>query len=282
MSEEYLGWPEAKLVLAATPIGNWSDASSRLIYCLQNADIIAAEDTRRALALLRGLGVKTEAKVLSCFEHNESQRIPTLLAAVRQGQKVLLISDAGMPTVSDPGYQLVQSAIAEGIAFTVLPGPSAVLTALAMSGLPTDRFAFEGFLPRKPGAIRKQLNELKNFDHTMVFFESPHRLAATLTIMAEVFGEQHRGAVCRELTKTFEEVWRGTLAELLLKAENVRGEIVIVLEGAKSPQLSLESALVEVDSLVTSGERLKNAVKLVAAKTDFSAKSLYDEAVNKK
>ena len=216
------------ILLAATPIGNDGDASARLCKAIEEADIIAAEDTRRFRGLAARLGVKVGGRVISFYEHNEAERLEGLIDAART-QTVLVVSDAGMPTVSDPGYRLICAAIENGVELSVLPGASAVLTALALSGLPTDRFCFEGFMPRKQSERLTALRALAREERTMIFFESPRRLGQTLTDMAEVFGGERCGAVCRELTKTHEEVTRGTLEELAhTYAGEVLGEIVLV------------------------------------------------------
>ena len=202
------------LVLAGTPIGNVEDAPPALGRALATADIVAAEDTRRLRRLASALGVYVGGRVVSYFEANETARTPELVEALLGGARVLLISDAGMPSVSDPGYRLVAAAVAAGVQVTVVPGPSAVLAALAVSGLPVDRFCFEGFLPRRAGERTRRLAELAAERRTLVFYESRHRLPATLAAMRDAFGEQRRGAVCRELTKTHEEVRRGPLGEL--------------------------------------------------------------------
>jgi len=221
------------LVLAATPIGRLEDASPRLARELAGAEVVAAEDTRRLRRLTTELGVTVTGRVVSYFEGNESQRTPALLDELEAGRRVLLVTDAGMPSVSDPGYRLVAAAVAAGVPVTAVPGPSAVLAALAVSGLPVDRFCFEGFLPRKPGERRRRLAGLASEERTMVFFEAPHRTPATLEAMAEAWGAERGAAVCRELTKTHEEVRRGPLAELTAwAAEGVRGEVTIVVAGA--------------------------------------------------
>ena len=221
------------LVLAGTPIGDVADAPPRLAAELETADVVAAEDTRRLRRLTQALGVHTTGRVVSYFEGNESARTPELVEALAGGARVLLVTDAGMPSVSDPGYRLVAAAVEKDIKVTAVPGPSAVLTALALSGLPVDRFCFEGFLPRKAGERLGRLREVADERRTLVYFEAPHRLDDTLAAMAEVFGAERRAAVCRELTKTYEEVKRGPLAELAVwAAEGVRGEITVVVEGA--------------------------------------------------
>ncbi|MCW2543258.1 MAG: yabC, partial [Frankiales bacterium] len=220
------------LILAGVPIGQPGDASARLVEALGTAEVIACEDTRRATRLCHDLGVTYTGRLVSYFEGNEPERTPQLLQALRDGQTVLLITDAGMPSVSDPGFRLVAAAALEDLAVTCLPGPSAVTTALAISGLPSDRFCFEGFLPRKQGERISRLEGLAAERRTAVFFEAPHRLAACLVDMASVFGAQRRAVVCRELTKTHEAVRRGSLAELVAHfSGEVRGEITIVVEG---------------------------------------------------
>jgi len=223
------------LVLAGTPIGRVADAPPRLAEELATADVVAAEDTRRLRRLTTELGVTPTGRVVSYFEGNESARTPALVDALLAGERVLLVTDAGMPSVSDPGYRLVAAAVEQGIRVTSVPGPSAVLTALAVSGLPVDRFCFEGFPPRKPGERRRVLANLRDERRTMVFFESPHRTEATLAAMAEAFGADRPAAVCRELTKTHEEVRRAGLADLATwAADGVRGEVTIVVQGASS------------------------------------------------
>jgi len=225
--------PPGVLVLAATPIGRVTDAAPRLAEELAAADVIAAEDTRRLKRLVSDLGVTVGGRVVSYFEGNEAARTPVLIEALLSGDRVVLATDAGMPSVSDPGFRLVAAAVAEGITVTAVPGPSAVLTALAVSGLPVDRFCFEGFLPRKAGERGRRLAGLAAEERTMVFFEAPHRTAAALEAMTEAFGADRAAAVCRELTKTHEEVRRGPLVELAAWADGgVRGEVTIVVSGA--------------------------------------------------
>lgn len=220
------------LIVAATPIGCPGDASTRLADALAAADVIAAEDTRRLRRLAASLGVPLTAAVVSCYDAVERQRTERLLADLRAGRDVLLVTDAGMPCVSDPGYLLVKAAVAAGIRITALPGPSAVTTALAVAGLPSDRFCFEGFPPRRAGVRTRRFAELAAERRTLVFFESPRRLAGTLTGLAEAFGRERPGVVCRELTKTYEEVRRGTLGDLAdWAAHGVRGEVTIVVAG---------------------------------------------------
>ncbi|GAB4099074.1 16S rRNA (cytidine(1402)-2'-O)-methyltransferase [Sinomonas halotolerans] len=266
------------VVLAATPIGNLGDASRRLVELLAEADVVAAEDTRRLQRLVQGLGVRPKGRVVSYHEHNEAAKTPELLEDVRAGRTVLLVTDAGMPAVSDPGYRLVEAAVAQGLTVTAVPGPSAVLTALALSGLPTDRFCFEGFLPRKAGERAQRLAELRDERRTMVFFEAPHRLGAMLAAVAAAFGDDRRLAVCRELTKAYEEVLRGSAGELAAwsAANEPRGEIAVVVEGAAEAAPARVEDLVEgVEALVSAGTRLKEAVALVAEEAGASKRELY-------
>jgi 16S rRNA (cytidine1402-2'-O)-methyltransferase len=270
------------LVLAATPIGRIEDAPPRLSSELAGADVIAAEDTRRLRRLLADLGVTTSARVVSYFEGNEASRTPALLEALSAGDRVVLVTDAGMPSVSDPGYRLVAGAVAAGIDVTAVPGPSAVLAALAVSGLPVDRFCFEGFLPRKAGERRRRLEGLTAEPRTMVFFEAPHRTAQSLRAMAEVFGADRAAAVCRELTKTYEEVRRGPVAELADWASNgVRGEVTIVVGGAPPPAAAgLDDAELArlVEAAVATGLTRKDAVSEVASRTGVARKTVYAAA----
>ncbi|MBB4688256.1 16S rRNA (cytidine(1402)-2'-O)-methyltransferase [Amycolatopsis jiangsuensis] len=269
-----------RLVLAATPLGDPGDASARLVEALGTAEVIAAEDTRRLRTLASALGVSPAGRVVSFYEDVETARLPKLLESLRSGENVLLVTDAGMPSVSDPGFRLVAACVAEDLPVTCLPGPSAVTTALALSGLPCDRFCFEGFAPRKPGERSKWLTELATERRTAVFFESPHRLAATLAAAAETLGGQRRAAVCRELTKTYEEVKRGTLASLSEWANGgVRGEITVVLQGATRAEVSVADLVGEVSARVADGERLKTAAAEVAESAGVSKKELYDAVV---
>ncbi|WP_432558878.1 16S rRNA (cytidine(1402)-2'-O)-methyltransferase [Granulicoccus sp. GXG6511] len=270
-----------RLVLAGTPIGDVEDASPRLRRLLTEADVIAAEDTRRLTGLLQRLGVVTPARVMSYFEGNEAARTPALVQAARDGATVLLITDAGMPSVSDPGYRLVAAAVAAAVPVTAAPGPSAVLTALAVSGLPVDRFCFEGFLPRKSGERGRRLAELAREERTMVFFEAPHRLAAFLTDAAQALGHDRPAAVCRELTKTYEEVRRGGLGELAhWAADGVRGEITIVIAGAAARQSDPADLVEDVETLVTGGQKLKAAVNEVAARAGVPRNALYQAVLD--
>lgn len=280
------------LWLAATPIGNIGDASPRLRELLAGADTIAAEDTRRTGLLLQRLEISREKEngsriqLTPLHDHNEGEQAAAL-AAQAATSEVVLVSDAGMPTVSDPGYRVVQEAIRQDVAISVVPGPSAVLAALALAGLPTDRFCFEGFVPRKQGERRKFLQNLLGEKRTIVCFEAPTRIASTLEVAAEILGESRQAAVCRELTKLHEEVRRGSLAELATWAHSgVRGEIVLVIGGAESHPVGAADAdsqtaspLVRISNLVTQGMRLKDACKLLAQECGLSAKELYNAAL---
>ncbi|XKK58854.1 16S rRNA (cytidine(1402)-2'-O)-methyltransferase [Streptomyces sp. ARC32] len=271
------------LVLAGTPIGDVQDAPPRLAAELAGADVVAAEDTRRLRRLTQALGVAPAGRVVSYFEGNESARTPELVEELAGGARVVLVTDAGMPSVSDPGYRLVAAAVERGVRVTAVPGPSAVLTALALSGLPVDRFCFEGFLPRKAGERLTRLREVAEERRTLVYFEAPHRLDDTLAAMAEVFGTDRRAAVCRELTKTYEEVRRGGLGELAAWAgEGVRGEITVVVEGA--PDKGAEE--VDAGELVRrvrvreeAGERRKEAIAAVAAQVGVPKREVFDAVV---
>ncbi|MDE0545838.1 16S rRNA (cytidine(1402)-2'-O)-methyltransferase [Microbacterium sp. C7(2022)] len=267
------------IILAATPIGNLGDATRRLVEALENASVIAAEDTRTTQRLLAALGISHRPRLIALHDHNEKAKAGEIVDLARE-QDVLVLSDAGMPTVSDPGYGLVAAAVEAGVAVTALPGPSAVLTALAVSGLPTDRFTFEGFVPRKQGERRSAFGALTNEPRTMVFFDAPSRVAATLQDMAHVFGADRRAAVCRELTKLHEETVRGGLAALAeWAAEGVRGELVIVVEGAPQQSIDFDTAVAQVGALVTAGARLKDAAGEVSAQTGHSSRELYQASL---
>lgn len=269
-----------RVLLAATPLGNPADASARLRDALASVAVIAAEDTRRVRRLCADLGVQPSGRVVSFFDANEAQRVPSFIAALRAGDEVLVVTDAGMPSVSDPGYRLVVAAIEEGIAVTVLPGPSAVLAAIAVSGLPVDRFTFEGFLPRRGAERRRALVELAGERRTMVFFESPHRLGASLIDMTDVLGGSRRAAVCRELTKTYEEVRRGTLAELAeWAAEGVRGELTLVVAGAEPPAPTAVDFAAAVASREEAGQPRKDAIAEVAREHGAPKRQVFDAVV---
>jgi 16S rRNA (cytidine1402-2'-O)-methyltransferase len=263
------------LILAATPIGNLGDASPRLLEVLREAKFIAAEDTRSLLKLASMLKIKLNAKLFSLHEHNEGERITQILE-IAADEVVVVVSDAGMPTVSDPGFILVRAAVAAGIEVSVIPGPSALLSALAVSGLPTDRFTFEGFLPRKSGERRKVFTALANEPRTMVFFESPHRIKESLEDAAEVLGGERLATVSRELTKKFEHTERGTLLNLIEWAKtDPKGEMVMVLAGAPAVTVEVGDLVAAVNALVAAGEKLKPAVALIAEKHAASKSELY-------
>ena len=263
------------LILAATPIGNLGDASARLKEVLSDAKFIAAEDTRSLLKLASMLGVKLNAKLISLHEHNELERIDQILE-IAHTEDVVIVSDAGMPTVSDPGFAVVRAAVQSGIGVTVIPGPSAVLAALSVSGLATDRFTFEGFLPRKASERRKIFKSLLGETRTMVFFESPHRILESLEDAAAVFGGNRRASVSRELTKKFEHTERGALEDLILWAKgDPKGEMVIVLAGAEPVEANAADVVTLVNQLVESGEKLKPAVAQIAESHGVSKSELY-------
>ena len=265
-------------MLAATPIGDVRDASARLVSALEGADIVAAEDTRRALALASRLGIKLGGRLVALHDHNEAEKSAGIVEAARGGARVVFVSDAGMPTVSDPGFRLARAAIEADVPLSVLPGPSAPLVALALSGLPSDRFAFEGFLPRKDGEATRYLQDLAADPHTLIFFESPRRAASTLARMARVFGGERRAAVCRELTKEYEEVRRGTLGELAEGAADVLGEVTIVVAGYERGTRA-EDHVGAVLALAAEGMRLKDAAAEVAAATGARKNELYKAAL---
>lgn len=267
-----------RLLVGATPLGQPSDASARLVRALRSADVIAAEDTRRVRTLAQALEVKPVGKIISLYDQNEASRIPALLDAIKGGATVLLVSDAGMPLISDPGYRLVAACVEHELTVQCLPGPSAVTTALAVAGLPSERFCFEGFPPRKQAARRTWLQSLAGEPRTCVFFESPRRLAETLADAVEVLGPDRRAVVCRELTKTHEEILRGGLGELAeWAADGVLGEITVVLEGA-TPSADPQVLLAEVHRLVDDGMRVKDACAQVVASHPGSPskRELYD------
>lgn len=265
-----------RIVLAATPIGNVRDGSARLWEALATADVVAAEDTRALRDLARRAGIEVAGKVVAVHDHNEAQSARALVESARSGATVVVVSDAGMPTVSDPGLRVVREAVAADVAVEVLPGPSAVLAALALSGLPTDRFCFEGFLSRKAGERRSALAALTGEPRTMVFFEAPHRLAETLADMAEVFGPERQASVSREITKTHEETRRGSLAELAAWARTEpRGEMVVVVAGRPADAPSLDEVVAEAVARVTAGERAKDVATDLAATTGIGSREIY-------
>jgi 16S rRNA (cytidine1402-2'-O)-methyltransferase len=272
--------PTGVLVLAATPIGRAADAPPRLVAELAGADVIAAEDTRRLARLAADLEVDVKGRVTSYFDGNEAARTPGLVERLVAGDRVVLVTDAGMPSVSDPGYRLVVAAVEAGVTVTAVPGPSAVLTALAVSGLPVDRFCFEGFLPRKAGERARRLAALADEERTLVLFEAPHRTAAALSALAEAFGADRPAAVCRELTKTHEEVRRGPLGDLVAWAEQgIRGEVTIVVAGAAGgATLAADTASLRdaVAALEDAGEPRKDAIRAVAARAGVPKRRVYD------
>jgi 16S rRNA (cytidine1402-2'-O)-methyltransferase len=267
------------LILGATPIGNLGDVSTRLRATLETVDVIACEDTRTTAHLLSALGITHRPVLIALHEHNERDESARVVERARESD-VLVLTDAGMPAVSDPGYRVVTAAIAAGVAVTCLPGPSAVLMALALSGLATDRFAFDGFLPRKGAERRALFAEVARETRTLIFFESPHRIAEALADARDVLGADRQAAVCRELTKMHEEIRRGTLGALAeWAAAGVRGEIVIVVAGAEPANIPLDAALDQVAELTASGLRLKEACAQVADATGHSSRELYQGAL---
>ena len=268
---------DGRLLLGATPLGQPSDASRRLVDALGSADVVAAEDTRRVRTLAKALDVRITGRVVSLFDQVEAARVPALVGEVEAGATVLVVSDAGMPLISDPGYRLVVACVEAGVPVTCLPGPSAVTTALAVSGLPSEKFCFEGFAPRKSAARRTWLGLLADERRTSVFFESPRRLAGCLRDAVEVLGGARRAVVCRELTKVHEDVVRGSLDELAdWSADGVLGEITVVLAGA-IPRADLPSLVGQVETLVAGGIRVKEACGDVAeAHPGVRSRQLYD------
>jgi 16S rRNA (cytidine1402-2'-O)-methyltransferase len=272
------------LILAATPLGNPGDASSRLKSAIQDATIIAAEDSRRFHRLCQDVEVTFTAKVVSFFEGNEEDRTKELLAELKNGATVLVVSDAGMPTISDPGFRLMREAIAQDIQVQVIPGPSAVTMAIALSGLPTDRFSFEGFPPRTAGARSATFEKLRFEERTMVFFEAPHRLKESLSDAVEVFGPERKGAICREMTKRYEESIRGTLSELLSWANSneVLGEITLVIGGAEldAKSVTTDSMVARVQEFESAGMDRKGAIAAVAEEFSLPKRSVYAAVVD--
>jgi len=272
-----------QLILAATPLGNILDASERLKQTLQEADLIAAEDTRRAKRLFADLNLDVSAPVISLFEENEIEKIPDIIEKLKTGAKVVVISDAGTPAISDPGYRLVTKAIEENISITVIPGPSAVLSALILSGLPTDRFSFEGFIARKGKERTEILNNLNTQSRTMVLFESPRRTLQTLKDIQEVVGENRKAAVVREISKTYEEVIRGSISDLVswAQAKEVLGEITLVIAGVENTGKKEvdEEAIRQVKQLVDAGSSFKDAVQEVSTQQGLSRRELYEASL---
>jgi 16S rRNA (cytidine1402-2'-O)-methyltransferase len=272
-------------VLAGAPLGDPADASPRLREALRTADVVAAEDTRRLRRLAADLDVAVPGRVVRHDDATEDAGTPGLVDQLLAGRTVLLVTDGGMPSVSDPGYRLVSAAVAAGVPVTAVPGPSAVTTALALSGLPSDRFCFEGFLPRRPGERRRALEALRDERRTVVLFEAPHRLAATLADAAEVLGPDRPAAACREMTKTYEEVRRGTLAELAAwAADGVRGEVTLVVTGGDAGASDVADDPATLAALVAdqerTGVRRKDAILDVARRAGLPKRVVYD-AVHK-
>jgi 16S rRNA (cytidine1402-2'-O)-methyltransferase len=272
------------LIVAATPLGNPGDASPRLKRAIESASIIAAEDSRRFHRLCTDIEVTFTARVLSFFEGNEIDRTRELIAELKNGATVLVVSDAGMPTISDPGFRLMRDAIAEGIEVSVIPGPSAVTMSVALSGLPTDRFSFEGFPPRTAGARLATFEKLRFEERTMVFFEAPHRLAESLTDAVNVFGASRLGAICREMTKRYEETIRGNLGELSnwANTNEVLGEITLVIAGAVTDSASVTAAdmVGRVREFEAAGMDRKSAIATVAEEFGIAKRLVYAAVVD--
>ena len=272
------------LILAATPLGNPGDASARLKTAIESASIIAAEDSRRFHRLCSDIGVTFTARVLSFFEGNEEDRSRELLTILQSGAIVLVVSDAGMPTISDPGFRLMRDAIKLGIEVSVIPGPSAVTMSVALSGLPTDRFTFEGFPPRAAGARLATFEKLRHEERTMVFFEAPHRLGDSLGDAVTIFGAGRRAAICREMTKRYEETIRGTLTELSTWADTheVLGEITLVIEGASTDSATLTAAemVIRVREFEGAGMDRKGAIASVAQEFGIAKRLVYAAVVD--
>lgn len=272
------------LVLAATPLGNPLDASARLKKAIESAEIIAAEDSRRFHRLASDLEVKFTARIISFFEGNEKERTAEILTLLREGKEVLVVTDAGMPTISDPGFRLMRDAIAENLPTVVIPGPSAPTMAIALSGLPTDRFTFEGFAPRAQGARRTFYEKLRFEERTMVTFEAPHRLLESLLDAASILGENRKAAICREMTKTYEETIRGTIAELIVWAQSreILGEITLVFAGIEegSEIRTADGAVARVREYEAAGMDRKGAIATVAEEFDLPKKIVYAAVVD--
>lgn len=272
------------LLLAATPLGNPGDASPRLKHAIESASIIAAEDSRRFHRLCADIEVTFTARVLSFFEGNEEDRTRELIAELKSGATVLVVSDAGMPTISDPGFRLMRDAIAEGIEVSIIPGPSAVTMSVALSGLPTDRFSFEGFPPRTAGARLATFEKLRFEERTMVFFEAPHRITDSLHDAASILGSDRRAAVCREMTKTYEETVRGSLQELIdwSQSKEILGEITLVIEGVPvgAAIKSAEEIVARVREFESAGMDRKDAIATVAKESELPKKVVYAAVVD--
>ena len=274
------------LILAATPLGNPGDATARLKEAIHGAAIVAAEDSRKFHRLCKDLELTFTGRVLSFFEGNEEERTGEILTILNTGASVLVVSDAGMPTISDPGFRLMRAAIAQGISVAVIPGPSAVTMAIALSGLPTDRFVFEGFSPRTKGARQKFFEKLRNEERTIIWFEAPHRLAEGLEDALAVFGENRKGAICREMTKRYEETIRASLGELLQwsQVNEVRGEITMVLEGAPTHAAEITAAgiVARVREFELAGMDRKSAIATVAEEFSLPKRMVFTAMVDSK
>ena len=274
------------LTLAATPLGNPGDASARLREAIESATIVAAEDSRKFHRLCKDLELNFKGRVISFFEGNEAERTAEILTILNSGSSVLVVSDAGMPTISDPGFRLLRSAISQGISVSVIPGPSAPTMAVALSGLPTDRFVFEGFSPRAKGARQKFFENLRNEERTIIWFEAPHRLTDSLEDAVVVFGEHRLGAICREMTKRYEETIRASLGELLKWAQSneVRGEITMVLEGAPTNAAEITAAgiVARVKEYESAGMDRKSAIGTVAEEFSLPKRTVFTALVESK
>lgn len=272
-----------KLKLAGVPLGNPGDASARLKDAIVGAEIIAAEDSRRFQRLCNDLGISTNARIISFFEGNEEDRTKDLLMELQNGREVLIVTDAGMPTVSDPGYKLIRTAIDLNIPIEVLPGPSAVTTALTLSGLPTDRFCFEGFVPRTQGARTKFFENLRYETRTIIFFEAPHRLIETLEMAEKILGSERHSVLCREMTKTYEEIVRGSISDLIkwAKSKEILGEITLVVSGAieKAKELTQQEIVERVRKYEKVGMDRKVAIATVAEELDLPKREVFDAMV---
>ncbi|MFA5919137.1 MAG: 16S rRNA (cytidine(1402)-2'-O)-methyltransferase [Candidatus Nanopelagicaceae bacterium] len=274
------------LILAATPLGNPGDASTRLREAIESATIVAAEDSRKFHRLCKDLGLDVKGRVISFFEGNEEERTAEILTILNSGSSVLVVSDAGMPTISDPGFRLMRDAIAQGIPVAVIPGPSAVTMAIALSGLPTDRFVFEGFSPRAKGARQKFFENLRHEERTIIWFEAPHRLADSLEDAVAVFGENRLGAICREMTKRYEETIRGTLGELRTwtQSNEVLGEITMVLAGApiNAAEVTAAGIVARVKEYEAAGMDRKSAIATVAEEFSLPKRTIFTAMVESK
>jgi 16S rRNA (cytidine1402-2'-O)-methyltransferase len=273
----------APLLIASTPIGNIGDATDRLRSAIMEADLIAAEDSRKFHRLVADLGIRFSARLLSFFEGNESDRVPILIAEIESGKTVLLVTDAGTPSVSDPGYRLINETISRGLAFTVIPGPSAVLTALLYSGFATATFAFDGFLPRTSAAVERYFRSISNESRTIVTFESPRRLESTLRIAREVLGDERQIAICREMTKRYEEIFRGSIeaatdwAVARQADEGIKGEITLVFAPTpRDVEYSDEEILVRVSELFDEDHSSKEIASIITAEFAIAKRRAYD------